>query len=66
MRYCGQRKRLGAAAVILNRDGEVLLVKHSYGRLNWELPGGVTEDGESVVQTAVREVREETGLEVSA
>lgn len=58
--------RLGAAAVILNDQGRVLLVKHSYGRRNWELPGGAAEVGESIVQTALREVGEETGLQVVA
>ncbi|HEU5103111.1 MAG TPA: NUDIX hydrolase [Roseiflexaceae bacterium] len=59
-------KRLGAAAVILNAEGHVLLVKHTYGRLNWELPGGYAEADESIIATAVREVREETGLHVRA
>lgn len=59
-------KGVTAAAVILNRHGEVLLVKHSYGPLNWELPGGGAERDESPTQTAVREVIEETGLRVSA
>ncbi|HEV2124035.1 MAG TPA: NUDIX hydrolase [Chloroflexota bacterium] len=57
-------KPLGAAAVILDERGYVLLVKHSYGKLNWELPGGLAEANESLVDTAVREVREETGLRV--
>ena len=47
-------KRMGAAAVILNASKQVLLVKHSYGRLNWELPGGAAEAGESVADAAVR------------
>lgn len=57
-------RRLGAAGVILNRSGSVLLVRHTYGRLNWELPGGASEQGESVVETVTREVREETGLRI--
>jgi 8-oxo-dGTP pyrophosphatase MutT (NUDIX family) len=59
-------KAVGAAAVIQDGDGRVLLVKHSYGRLNWELPGGAAEANESMVETALREVREETGLAVVA
>lgn len=59
-------KRLGAAAVILDEHGRVLLVNHRYGRLNWELPGGGAEAGESIVDTALREVLEETGLAVEA
>jgi 8-oxo-dGTP diphosphatase len=57
-------KKLGAAAAIFDEHGKVLLVKHSYGRLNWELPGGAVEVGEGVVEAAVREVHEETGLRV--
>jgi 8-oxo-dGTP pyrophosphatase MutT (NUDIX family) len=36
-------KGIAAAGVILNSHGHVLLVKHSYGPLNWELPGGAAE-----------------------
>lgn len=61
-----QQKKLGAAAIILNGAGHVLLVKQSYGRLNWEIPGGGAEIGESIVETVLREVREETGLLVEA
>jgi 8-oxo-dGTP diphosphatase len=57
-------KPMGAAAVITDESGRVLLVKHTYGRLNWELPGGGAEAHESAAETAVREVREETGLHV--
>jgi 8-oxo-dGTP pyrophosphatase MutT (NUDIX family) len=60
------KHRLGAAAVILDERGRVLLVRHTYGRLNWELPGGAAEPNESIVQTALREVQEETGLQVTA
>lgn len=59
-------KPVGAAAVILDLQGRVLLVKHNYGRLNWELPGGAAEPHESAVDTVLREVREETGLRVQA
>ena len=55
-----------APAVILNTRGKVLLVKHSYGPLNWELPGGGAERHESPTQTALREVLEETGMRVTA
>lgn len=53
---------LGAAAVVLDSAGRVLLVKHTYGRLNWELPGGRAHDQESAEETALRELFEETGM----
>lgn len=59
-------QRVGSGAAIFDADGRVLLVRHTYGRLNWEVPGGFSEPGESPIETAVREVREETGLEVVA
>ena len=66
MSYSWPGKRLGAAAAVFDDQGRVLLVKHSYGPLNWELPGGAVESGESVVEAAVREMQEETGLTVVA
>jgi 8-oxo-dGTP diphosphatase len=57
-----ERRATGAACVIFDDDGRVLLVHHTYGRLNWELPGGVSEPGESPDDTARRELLEETGL----
>ena len=55
-----------AAAVILNDEREVLLVRRSIppfeGR--WALPAGYQEADESPEQAIVREVGEETGLEV--
>jgi ADP-ribose pyrophosphatase YjhB (NUDIX family) len=44
-------------------DGQVLLTKRRDFAV-WCLPGGALEDGESLAQAAIREAREETGLEV--
>jgi 8-oxo-dGTP diphosphatase len=57
---------LGAAGVLPDRSGHVLLVHHTYGARNWELPGGEGEPGESMADTVVREMKEETGLGVRA
>ncbi len=53
---------LGAASVILDGHGRVLLVRHDYGEHNWEVPGGGAEPGESIEETARREAREELGV----
>jgi ADP-ribose pyrophosphatase YjhB (NUDIX family) len=45
-------------------DGRTGLLHRRTDNDLWALPGGVMELGESVVTTVVREVREETGLEV--
>lgn len=52
------------ALVFIEEEGKLLLVRQSYGRGYWSLPGGVLERGESIDQAAIREVKEETGLEV--
>jgi 8-oxo-dGTP pyrophosphatase MutT (NUDIX family) len=57
-----QRTALGAACAIFDDAGRVLLVHHTYGRLNWELPGGGAAPGEAPDETARRELLEETGL----
>ena len=54
--------RPAVSAFILRREG-VLLQKREDNGL-WGLPGGGVEPGESVTEAIVREVREETGLEV--
>ena len=44
-----------AGAVILDSQGRVLLVKHNYGPLNWEIPGGAAELDETPTETVLRE-----------
>ena len=53
---------LGAASVITDADGRILLVHHTYGERNWEIPGGGLEAHESAEAAAMREAREETGV----
>jgi 8-oxo-dGTP pyrophosphatase MutT (NUDIX family) len=55
--------RASASAVIFDRKGRLLLQQRSDGG-QWGLPGGSMEIGESAAQAVVREVREETGLDV--
>jgi 8-oxo-dGTP pyrophosphatase MutT (NUDIX family) len=54
-------KRLSCGIVILNEEHEVLLC-HVTGRGHWDLPKGGIDPGESPMQAALRETREETGL----
>ncbi|HSZ12119.1 MAG TPA: NUDIX domain-containing protein [Rhizomicrobium sp.] len=51
----------GAHAIVQDRDGRVLLVKHSYVR-GWHLPGGGVRGGEPADAAVLREVTEEVGL----
>lgn len=55
-----------AACVLVIQDGEVLAVSRKNDHTAMGFPGGKVDDGESVVECAVRELREETGLVVDA
>jgi ADP-ribose pyrophosphatase YjhB (NUDIX family) len=48
--------------VVVNDAGEVLMIRRSDND-NWAVPGGAIDLGESVSQAAVRETREESGIE---
>ena len=56
---------IGVGAVVIC-DGKILLEKRKNepGKGKWSIPGGLVELGENVEQTVIREVKEETGLEV--
>ena len=49
---------------ILIEDEKVLLVKQKVANRDWSLPGGRVENGETLEEAMIREMREETGLEV--
>lgn len=53
---------VSAAAIVLNKEGELLLIKGP--DRGWEMPGGVVEEGESLEEAAVRETKEESGIEI--
>jgi len=52
------------AAVITDPAGRVLLCQQSQGHRLWGLPGGRIRHDESPVHAAIRDIREETGMEV--
>ena len=58
------RVRVGVGLVIRNMNGNILLERRSDNSL-WGLPGGRVEPGESLLQTALREAEEETGLTIA-
>lgn len=50
-------------AVVCDDEGRVLMI-HKTDNDRWALPGGGHEPGETIAQTVVREVKEETGYDV--
>ncbi|KAA9011271.1 NUDIX hydrolase [Niallia endozanthoxylica] len=51
-----------AASLVLNERKEVLLVKGP--RRGWEIPGGQVEERESLKDAAIRETKEESGIDI--
>jgi 8-oxo-dGTP pyrophosphatase MutT (NUDIX family) len=52
-------------ALVIDGEGRIFLVKHSYVS-GWHLPGGGVEAGETLVEAAARELREEGNIELTA
>ena len=61
-----KRPQIGIGVMIQNESGEVLmgLRQGSHGEGEWSFPGGHLDFGETMEETARREVKEEVGLEV--
>jgi mutator protein MutT len=66
LRRYPDRPIVGVGAVIVD-DDRVVIVKRGHEPLKgeWSLPGGSVEVGETLAEALVREVREETGLNVA-
>lgn len=56
--------RLAVSAYVTNGDGDTLLVRTNWRSDTWELPGGQVDPGETPTSAVMREVREETGIEI--
>ena len=53
----------GCNVILTDFQGDLLLLKHSYGPQDWLLPGGGVDRGEDPADAARRELQEELGLE---
>ncbi|MFB6112426.1 MAG: NUDIX hydrolase [Halobacteriaceae archaeon] len=52
-----------AGAWVIDEDGHALMIRHAESPDQWGVPGGGHEPGETMAETARREVREETGVD---
>ncbi|WP_010651372.1 NUDIX hydrolase [Oceanobacillus massiliensis] len=53
---------VSAAAIVINDENEILLIKGP--RRGWEMPVGQVEEGESLTEAAIRETKEESGIDI--
>ena len=66
MRFIQNQFLMGVTGVIYNDNNEILVFKHSYRAHAWSLPGGYMKAGEHPQEALEREIKEESGLVVSA
>ncbi|MGG3915410.1 NUDIX hydrolase [Rossellomorea vietnamensis] len=60
--YTPPKHIVSAATIVINENREILLIKGP--RRGWEMPGGQVEEGESLKDAAIRETKEETGIDI--
>jgi 8-oxo-dGTP diphosphatase len=49
--------------LVSNHEGKILLMLHP--KRGWEFPGGQVEVGEDIISALIREIKEETGIDVA-
>ena len=59
------KKHIGALVLIFNKNQQLLIVKPTY-KEGWSIPGGGVDDNESPKTAAVREIKEELGLNLKS
>lgn len=57
------KKQVGTAVLFFNTKGDLLIVKPDY-KDGWLVPGGTTDENESPLHCALRETKEEIGLDI--
>ncbi|MFC3418721.1 NUDIX hydrolase [Salinicoccus hispanicus] len=62
MSFTPPKHIVSAATIVLNDNDEILLINGP--KRGWEMPGGQVEEGESLTAAAIRETKEEAGIDV--
>ncbi|WP_339230259.1 NUDIX hydrolase [Oceanobacillus sp. FSL K6-2867] len=60
--YTPPKHIVSAATIVINDQREILLIKGP--KRGWEMPGGQVEEGESLKEAAIRETKEESGIDI--
>ncbi|MDO8574254.1 MAG: NUDIX hydrolase [bacterium] len=59
---------LSAKTIVFRQDGKFLALHRTetapHNPLTWDFPGGIIDEGETLETGAIREIKEETGIEV--